>query len=270
MKRKSVVAVLMAAMMLSATACGNDAAETKADPVTETSAETETETETEDNAEAEAESEAEAEPEADTSGEADTETETEPEESADDQEEEASGAYEKGTVDGNNFESAWLGVRYEAPEGFIMASEEELEQLLLTGGELIYEDDAQKFIDYAKLTTVYEMMTYLPQANNAGDPNLNLVVEKNNASAEEYGEALKAQMDVMYAQAEVEWKDVTNAAVGGIDCLEYDVSINIEGQALNQSYYIADKDGRVICFILSYTDAQKENADALMNAFKPL
>lgn len=264
MKRKSLAAILLSAMMLSITACGDKTA------TVDTSAEADTAAESEDQADQETETDTkdEAEPEADSSKE--EEAEAEPEESAEEEKEESSGSYAKGTIDGNNFESEWLGVRYEAPEGFVMATDEELEELLLAGGELIYEDDAQTFIDYAKLTTVYEMMTYLPQANNAGDPNLNLVVEKNNASAKEYGDALKAQVDTMYGDADVEWKDVANTTVGGIDCLEYAISINFGEQAMNQSYYIADKDGRVICFILSYTDAQKENADALMDAFKPL
>lgn len=263
MKRKSLAAILMASLMLSLTACGGDKADTTAstDTATETSQETDTaDTQTEAEPEAEKEEESKEEEQA----------EEQKEEEKEEEKEESEGAYTKGSVDDSGFQSEWLGIRYDAPDGFVMSTEEELEALLQAGGELVYEDEAQTFIDYAKMTTVYEMMTYLPQPDGAGNPNLSLVVEKNDMSAGTYGAAVKLQMDAMYADAETEWQDVETVSVAGLDCEKYQLAIDFGDQKMIQAYYIGSKEGRIICFILSYTDTMQSEADALMDAFKPL
>ena len=82
-------------------------------------------------------------------------------------------SYEKGKITETGFESKWLNLRFTTPNGAFLLSQEELDQVMAQGAELLYGDEAQQQLDYAALTTVTEMMV-----QNADGSNVIVQVEK--------------------------------------------------------------------------------------------
>lgn len=265
MKRKSLVIALMASMMLSLTACGVTAKGTVSketdseEAVEEESAESEdTETEPEDN-----EDESEADSTEDDSESEDEETDAD-EEDADEEEENevSSGRYEKGIVTGTSFESEWIGLRYEMPNGFTMASEEELDAILKLGSEMIYEDNADMIVDYAKMTMVYEMMAVDPSNNS-----VTIFVERASAKPEDFAKTVEAQLSGVDG-IEMKLVDVDeNARVGGIEFYKFSYEVSSGGVSIYQDYYMVERNGRMIEILVSYEDESVR--DVMMNGFAP-
>ena len=72
--------------------------------------------------------------------------------------EEAEDGFAKGILTADGCESEWLGIRYTAPVGTAMSSEEDLNAMMGLGQEILSEDFNDLQLKYAELTTVYEMM----------------------------------------------------------------------------------------------------------------
>lgn len=155
MKKK--LFMLLMAMSLVLTACGGSAEEVEAE-VEEAVEDAEEALEAAEEALAEAEAEAEEaeaeETEAETAEEAEvTEVEEETKEST-----EAVEGFAKGAVTADGWESEWLGIRYTVPTGTVMTSEEDLNEMMGLGQEILSEDFSDLQLKYAELNTVYEMM----------------------------------------------------------------------------------------------------------------
>lgn len=265
MKRKSLVIALMTGMMLSLTACGVTARGTASK---ETDSEEVVEKESAESEDSETEPEdAETEPEDnEDESEADsTEDDSESEDEEADEEEEkevSSGRYEKGIVTGTSFESKWIGLRYDMPKGFTMASEEELDAILKLGSEIIYEDNADMVVDYAKMTTVYEMMA-MDSSNNS----ITVLVERTAVKPEEFAEMVEAQL-ASVGSIEMNLVDVEeDAQICGIDFYKYSYEISSGGVSVYQDYYMVERNGRMIEILVSYGD--ESFRDVMMNGFAP-
>ena len=182
-----------------------------------------------------------------------------------------SSKYAKGTLKDTSFESEWIGVRFDAPEGFIVATQEELDEFLDIGSEMleeVYADDGKNVIDYSELTTVYELLTYQVMEDGTGNPNLTLAVERTALTVDKYMDALKKQVNTIYNGTTLSWEETEKVSVGSLECDKYTVCVDYGYAMMYQSYYMAKKDNRMIYFILTYSDDQSEAATALMNAFK--
>lgn len=266
MKRKSLVIALAAGMMLSVTACGVTAkgtATTKAD--TEDTAETEEAEEAEPEEVVGGPEDTADEPEEDASEEETAaEEDAEEEETADDEEENetSAGRYERGNVTATSFESEWIGFRYELPDGFTMATQEEMDAVLQLGSEMIYEDNADMVVDYSKMVMVYEMM-----AMDSVNDSVTVFVERTSLKPEEYAEALEIQM----AQVDgVEMKLVDkedDAKIGGVSFYRYSYELDYSGVTVYQDYYMAERNGRMIEVLISYSDESVK--DVMMSGFAP-
>lgn len=180
--------------------------------------------------------------------------------------------YVRGTAEDGSFASEWLGIRFHAPEGYIMMSEEELDAALLSGIESYRErhgEDGEALLGSAAPVAVYELMAYLPDGSDSssGNPNIILTVERSSGEPETYAEELESQIDMLYAGASITWEDAGTVKIGGLDYSQYTMEADYGILELCQRYYLAKKDDRLISFILSYTQDKAEDADALMGAF---
>lgn len=252
MKRKLLLVTLAAAVML--TACGG---KEKSDSTAETTTTTE----------AEATPEAAAE---DTGAETgDTETETE--DAAADAEAEdtaaAEGEYVKGTSTETGFESEWLGLRYTAPEGMVMSTEEELNEVMGMGQEMLSEDFSELQLEYAKMSSVYEMMS----KNEAGTTNIIVTVEKlpsSNFSVEDYAEAIKTNLKAVTTIAYTISDDLETVSVGGSDFTKITAQADYSGVNMHQDYYVRVIGDRAVSMALTYVDETASEAEAIINAFE--
>ncbi len=257
MKKKLAVLVLASAMMLSA--CGSSEAVVEdAEAVVE---------ETVDDAEEAVEEIADDVEEAEeTVEEAVEEAEEAVEEVAEEVEETVEEAleYTKGTLIENGWESEWLGLRFTAPEGMVMSTEEELAATMGLGQEILAQDFTEQQLAYAELATVYEMM-----CTDAMGSNVILMAEKLPIalSAEQYIEVLSEQItSVTAVQYEVESDDEV-VTLGGIDFNKLACVADYEGVSLCQDYYVTVKDNRAVALAVTYTDATADVSDTILNGF---
>jgi len=169
--------------------------------------------------------------------------------------------YERGILTDTGYESRYLGLRFTAPAGYIMVTDEELMALMGLGAE--YLDIDQKTLDYALLTTVYEMMVTAP----SGSPNVNLLVEKlpfRNITVEQYFDAVKPQL----VEFGYEVFDLPSVEIAGQTYQQLGSSLDMFGTTLLQRYMTRKIDDRMVSFIASATPDKEEALSALMGAFK--
>lgn len=233
MKKKLVVLVLAASMVLSA--CGAKAENAEANVETEMP----TETETEAIADVEAPVEEEA-----------------PAEAAD---------YIKGVSTETGWESEWLGIRYVCPEGMKMSTEEELNTAMGLGQEVLSEDFSEAQLKYAELASVYEMMS----ADELGITNVIVSVEKlpMALTAELYMGAVKQQLAAMTAMAYEVAEETETVNLGGVEFLKLACMADYEGVSMYQDYYATVIDDRAVAIVLTYIEETKATAEAVVNAF---
>lgn len=234
MKKKLAVLVLATSMVLCA--CGS-----------------EKEADAETSVEVEAEEEAETEAEVETEEEAETEV---AEETSD---------YVKGIVTETGWESEWLGIRYTCPEGMKMATEEELNEIMGLGQEVLSEDFTEAQLKYAELASVYEMMS----SDELGTTNFMITVEKlpMELTAAQYIEIVEQQLSAVSA---VTYETVNNSeivSIGGVDFTKLECVADYEGVVMHQDYYVTMKDNRAVAVVCTFIDETAETAQAAINGF---
>lgn len=175
----------------------------------------------------------------------------------------AAGKYVKGTVTETGWESEFFGLRYTAPEGMGMSTEEELNGLMGLGQEVLSEDFSELQLKYAELTSVYEMMSV------ADDQTTNIVVtvEKlmGKMDAAQYAKALEQGLSQVTAINYTLISDDETVKIGGADYLKVSYEAESSGVSMYQDYYIAVVDNRAISLTLTYVDESAR--DNVLNAF---
>lgn len=255
MRKRSLFAILITVLMLSMAACGGNT------QTVETSEE-----EFVDEDKAEEENRPVDEEDSTDEGEESDESEGANEEAGTGEEKASSERYEKGIYEGTSWISEWLGMRYDQPEGFLLASDEELDTMIQAGSNLAFEDNAEAVLDYMKLTTVYELMVMAP----AGIPTFSLVVERSALSADEYMDAL-AQQFAMMSTVSLDLKGYEGTEeIGGIEFDKYAIESEYNGASMNQIYYITEKDSRLVYLVVTYLESNSDALDAMMSGFSAL
>ena len=167
-------------------------------------------------------------------------------------------SYEKGILTETSFESEYLDLRFSVPEGFEMATEEYILDMMNIGAEVM--DIDEKTLEYASLTTVYEMMVFA----ESGTPNVIVMVEKSPLSVDRYFDALESQL----SQMGYEFDEVTTTEVAGQSYQQISSSTESFGAFLIQSYLLRKIDDRIVGFITTSTPDTEDELNVLMKAFK--
>ena len=168
--------------------------------------------------------------------------------------------YEKGILSSTGFESEYLNLRFEVPDGFIMATEEEIFGMMSFGADAVGVD--RKSIDYARITTVYEMMVSAPE----GTPNIIVMVEKlpqDNITLEQYFDAVLTQLSGLNYQ----FGEITSIELLGQSYQQLISTHEMNGRALSQKYMLRLIDDRVVGFIATSTPDTEDELDTLIQAF---
>ena len=172
--------------------------------------------------------------------------------------------YEKGLLTETSFESKFIGIRFTLPEGFVMATAEDIDEMMGIGAEIVGLD--QKTVDYANLTTVYEMMASAP----AGSPNVIVLAEKlllRSISENQYIDALKEQLKNLSTMDYTFGEEITSVNIAGREYKKLTAYANANGVDIMQDYIIRKSDNRIVGFITTYTEDNTEALDKLMNGF---
>ncbi|MCL2254146.1 MAG: hypothetical protein FWC09_06845 [Lachnospiraceae bacterium] len=167
--------------------------------------------------------------------------------------------YEKGILSENSFESKFLDLRFTLPEGYIMATEADIKEMIAADNENV----AQGKIDYALLSTVYEMMA----SHVTNNPNVIVMSEKltfSNMTIEQYFEASAKQLTEMGVTSVSAIQDTTLA---GNTFQKMTAVIEAYGMSMYQDYVLRKQGNRVIGFVFTYTSDTKSEVEALADAF---
>lgn len=189
-------------------------------------------------------------------------------ENKDDQSDNGKKTYQKGTLTTTDFQSEYLGLKFTAPEGYIMATEEDIDSLIQFSAETIYTDASQATIDYAMANTVYEMMVSAP----IGVPNTVVTVEKlslSNMTEEQYIEELK--LEILKAEGvDYSFGTISSVKIAGQSYSNLTATFQSGGVEGFQDYYIRKIDNRMVGIIITYTEDTRTDMETLLAAFVAL
>lgn len=176
--------------------------------------------------------------------------------------------YIKDILDGNTFESEFIGIRLEAPSGYIMVTQEELDALISQMYDVLEEEISDKTLDYAKSVSIYEMLITSP----SGLPNIIVASEElplANMDVDMYLEQFKGGMSMgTFASMAVIEEDITEEIAGQ----EYKgfLAIATAGEAEIYQKALCRKVGsHVISMMITYLPGTEAEVEELLNAFQP-
>ena len=177
-------------------------------------------------------------------------------------------SYEKGLLTETGYESRYLDIRFTVPEGFLMATQDDINAMMNIGAEVVGLNEM--LIDYANLATVYEMMVSTP----IGTPNVVVYVEKlmlSNMTVEQYFEAFRLQLYILTELTEINYEfsdEIVFTDIAGQSYKQFTAEMRMAGQSLIQRFFMRKIDNRIVCITATYTPNTEEAVIALMQEFK--
>lgn len=269
MKKK--LFMLLMAMSLVLTACGGsvEEAEAEVEAAVEDAEEAleaaeealaEAEAVAEETEEAEAEEVKTEEAEVEETEEAKTE---EVEETETAEAEESTEGFAKGVMTEDGWESEWLGIRYTAPAGTAMTSEEDLNEMMGLGQEILSEDFNDLQLKYAELNTVYEMMCVSEdQVTNVMVTIEKLPIEMEIDTYIESFEKTLSQVTTMTYSVVGKDEIIT---VGDKEFTRVECIADYSGVQIYQDYCLAIVEDRAVSITVTYID--EDAAENILSGF---
>lgn len=179
-------------------------------------------------------------------------------------EESTEAGFTKGMITETGWESEWLGMRFVTADGMTMSTEEELNEMMGLGQEMLSEDFNDLQLEYAELNTVTEMQCVAADQVT----NVALSVEKlpMELDIDTYQEIIVNQMSEVSVMTATFLDEGEDVVVAGKDFRKLKCAVDYEGLSIYQDYYFAIKDDRVASMVVTYVD--EAEAEKLMAAFQ--
>lgn len=171
-------------------------------------------------------------------------------------------SYYPGVFTETGYESEYLGLRYTTPEGFTMATDEELAEYMEAGQELLSEDFNALQLKYAEMVTINELMV----SDETGIVNFNITLEKTNADLAEYIELFKAQIAGLSGMT-VEIVGEEEVEIAGATYTKILADVETQGVVLSQEYCLRKQDDRVVALIITWYSEMEDLKDTMMSGF---
>lgn len=179
-------------------------------------------------------------------------------------------SYVKGIITETGFESEWIGLRFTKPATVIMATQEEMDAVMLQGLQMMYGEEAATMFDYATMTSVNEMQaTWL-----AGTPVVQIVVEKmptNEWTEIAYLSAIATNLNATSAMSGLVYtidENIYSIELAGQEYFGLATAVDTgAGTMFYQDYLVREKDGRMIMIAFSYIDAMENYLQEAFDAF---
>lgn len=186
-------------------------------------------------------------------------------ESGDDESGEADSAYVKGVTTDNGWESEYWNLRFTAPEGVFMLSDEGMEALMGIGEDIISENYSEKQREYLEMTSLYEMLG----TNAEGDANVAVTVEKlmvRGMDTEDYKKAALLHLRMIQEPVYEILDDSGTAEIAGETFAVVNTRVDSGGEYY-QDYYFRVSGDRALIITITYAEATSEQAAALLGGF---
>ncbi|MCM1126866.1 MAG: hypothetical protein NC429_10390 [Lachnospiraceae bacterium] len=173
--------------------------------------------------------------------------------------------FSKGTLSESGWESEWIGMRFTAPEGSRMSTEEELDQLMGISEELLAEDLSKAQLKYAELISVREMMCYDELTKS------NVIVNVDRMpfemSEEDYSAQLELSLTSVSAMKYEKQGEDEMAEIAGIPYLKCVYRVEGMGQIMHTDYYVRMINDRAVSLAVTYGKGNEEQAASLLGGF---
>ena len=168
--------------------------------------------------------------------------------------EEPAEEYQPGERTDTDYTSTTLGLHFALPETMVMASDDEINQMMQVTTDMLYEDPrypGEMILDYSQLNTVYEMMA-IDVTNGS---NVIVMSEKLPLAAmtvDQYIAAMEQQLS--RTTMSIDFGDPEPYTLGSTEftCLSYSVEAN--GARMNQLMLLKKVDDRMYAITISYPD----------------
>ena len=167
--------------------------------------------------------------------------------------EEPAEEYQPGERTDTDYTSTTLGLHFALPETMVMASDDEINQMMQVTTDMLYEDPdtGEMILDYSQLNTVYEMMA-IDVTNGS---NVIVMSEKLPLAAmtvDQYIAAMEQQLS--QTTMSIDFGDPEPYTLGSTEftCLSYSVEAN--GARMNQLMLLKKVDDRMYAITISYPD----------------
>lgn len=255
MKKKIIAGLLALTLAFSMTACGNTNDDTKETSKTERQEDSaEEENDEEENDEEVNNEEEGAEEEQEDNAEEENDEEVNNEEESDEEEQVE---VESGTLEGNVYTNTSLGIQATIPEGFVFYTDEQMQEVLGTGAEML-EEANYNVNELEDSGTLYELMAETEDSS----ANLQIIIENPEVSIgrkldiEQYASVLETNLKTAYQANgfDVESSSVTAENKNGLDF--YVVKVSFAG--MTQEYHITEIDGYMVSFTVTFAGTSSE------------
>lgn len=248
MKKKIIAGLLALTLAFSMTACGNtndDTKETSKTERQEDSAEEENDEEEKETSKLEQQED---------NAEEENDEEVNNEEESDEEEQVE---VESGTLEGNVYTNTSLGIQATIPEGFVFYTDEQMQEVLGTGAEML-EEANYNVNELEDSGTLYELMAETEDSS----ANLQIIIENPEVSIgrkldiEQYASVLETNLKTAYQANgfDVESSSVTAENKNGLDF--YVVKVSFAG--MTQEYHITEIDGYMVSFTVTFAGTSSE------------
>ncbi|MCL1917582.1 MAG: DUF1795 domain-containing protein [Peptococcaceae bacterium] len=183
--------------------------------------------------------------------------------------------YKKGTVTRTRFQSEYLQMGFAVPNGYIMATETELDKMTEFSSEPVYVEGSTTLLDYTKADIVCEMQV----TASSNSPIVSVSVEKllrNSMTEEEYLDSLKSHLTSRVALTDMKALNytvrdaITPVNVGGRQCKQLTATAKVQGRELFQDVIVSKCDDRMLIITVSYDANTKKQMESLMVNFTAL
>lgn len=151
------------------------------------------------------------------------------------------------------YTSTTLGLQFTLPENMVMASDDEINQLMQVSADMMYEDPdtGEMILDYSQLNTVYEMMA-IDVTNGS---NVIVMSEKLPLAAmteEQYIAAMEQQMT--QTTVDIDFGEPEPYTLGTTEFTRLSYSVAANGTQMNQVMLLKKAGDRMYAITVSYPD----------------
>lgn len=165
------------------------------------------------------------------------------------------------------YTSTTLGLQFTLPENMVMASDDEINQLMQVSADMMYEDPdtGEMILDYSQLNTVYEMMA-IDVTNGS---NVIVMSEKLPLSAmteEQYIAAMEQQMT--QTTVDIDFGEPEPYTLGTTEFTRLSYSVAANGAQMNQVMLLKKAGDRMYAITVSYPDTVE--LAPLLDCFSPI
>ena len=143
-------------------------------------------------------------------------------------------SYTPGVFTETGYESEYLGFRFTTPDGFALATEEELSQMMGVALDAMGDDVTELQKKYAEMTTIYELVA----TDSIGAANVNVVLEKTNVSLETYLEVFTQQLAELTVMTVNLQEDAEEVDFAGATYTKLSAEVESSGIIMYQDYYL--------------------------------